>query len=73
MLSRFPIRVQLVGRYFWQSGQKLDENNKINILGAKLGDMGRGQATFWGSGGTSTSPLTNGNTAHYYQRNQETT
>ena len=46
MLSRFPIRVQLVGRYFWQSGQKLDENNKINILGAKLGDMGRGKPIF---------------------------
>ena len=39
--SGFPIRVQLVGVHFGQNWQKLEENYKTNIFGAKQwGDMG---------------------------------
>ena len=31
----FPIRVQLAGEHFGQNDQKLHENYKINIFGAK--------------------------------------
>ena len=50
----FSVRGQLVGGYFWhfgQNGQKLYENCKKNIFGAKYGGMGGGQANFLGSGG----------------------
>ena len=46
----FPIRDQLVGGHFRQNDQKVQENYKSNIFGAKQWcDMG-GQADFSGSG-----------------------
>ena len=57
LCAGFPNWVRLVGGGgFGQNGQKLHENYKINILGAKQwGDM-EGQANFLVSGGDPPSP-----------------
>ena len=51
----FPEWGQLVGGQFGQNGQKLHENDKIDIFGSK--QWGGGQANFLGSGGIPPSPL----------------
>ena len=62
--SEFPKRGQLVGGQFGQNGQKLHENDKINIFGSKEWGRGAcgGQANFSGSGGIPPIPAPLGET-----------